>query len=47
MQEPNDQVEDVAKKYKAKSNLGAIHVWWEDMPEYIKVVLKEYKDIFP
>ena len=47
VQEPAEQVEDMAKKYKGKSDLGANHVWREDMPECIKVVLKEYEDIFP
>ena len=37
----------MAKKYKGKSDLGAIHVWGEDVPECIKVVIKEYEDIFP
>ena len=46
VQEPIQQV-DVAKKYKGKSDLGAFHVWREDMPECIKIVIKEYSDIFP
>ena len=46
VQEPTEQV-DVAKQYKGKSDLGAVHVWREDMPECIKAVLKEYSDIFP
>ena len=46
VQEPIEQV-DVAKKYKGKSDLGAIHVWREDMLECIKAILKEYSDIFP
>ena len=46
MQEPTEQVE-VVKKYKGQSDLGAVHVWREDMLECIKVVLKEYDDIFP
>ena len=46
VQEPTEQV-DVAKQYKGKSDLGAVHVWREDMPECIKAVLKEYNDIFP
>ena len=41
------EIVDVAKKYKGKSDLGAVHVWREDMPKCIKVVLKEYGDIFP
>ena len=39
--------ENVAKKYKGKSDLGAIHLWREDIPEEIKVVLRKYDDIFP
>ena len=46
MQEPTEQV-DVAKKYKGKSDLGAVHVWREDMPKCIKAIFEEYKDIFP
>ena len=46
VQEPIEQV-DVAKKYKGKSDLGVVDVWWEDMVECIKAVLKEYEDIFP
>ena len=46
VQEPTEQV-DVAKKYKGKSDLGAIHVWRGDMSKCIKAVLKEYNDIFP
>ena len=46
MQEPTEEV-DVAKQYKRKSDLGAVHVWREDMLECIKAVLKEYNDIFP
>ena len=38
---------NVAKQYKGKSDLGAIHVYREDMPKCIKAVLKEYSDIFP
>ena len=46
LQEPTEQV-DVAMQYKGKSDLGAVHVWREDMPECIKAILKEYNDIFP
>ena len=46
VQEPTKQI-GVAKEYKGKSDLGAVHVWREDMPECIKPVLKEYGDIFP
>ena len=46
VQEPTEQV-DVAKQYKGKSDLGAVHVRREDMPECIKAVLKEYNNIFP
>ena len=47
VEEPAEQVEDVAKKYKGKSDLGAVHVWREDMPDGVKAVLEEYEDIFP
>ena len=33
--------------YKGKSDLGAVHLWREDLPEEIKVVLKKYDDVFP
>ena len=46
VQEPAEQV-DVAKQYKRKSDLGAIHVWRGDMLECIQAILKEYNDIFP
>ena len=39
--------ENVAEKYKGKSNLGAVHLWREDLPNEIKVVLNEYEDVFP
>ena len=39
--------ETVAKKYKGKSDLGAFHLWREDLPEEIKAVLKKYDDVFP
>ena len=39
--------ENVAKKYKGKSDLGAIYLWREDLPEEIKAVLKKYDDVFP
>ena len=32
--------ENVAKKYKGKSDLGTIHLWREDLPEEIKPNLK-------
>ena len=47
LQERIMEVEDVAKKYKGKANLGEGNVWREDMPECTKAVLKEYEDIFP
>ena len=37
----------MAKKYRGKSDLGAIHLWREDLPKAIKVVLKKYDDVFP
>ena len=39
--------EDVATKYKGKSDLGVSHLWREDLPKEIEVVLKEFEDIFP
>ena len=39
--------EDVAAKYKGKSNLSATHLWREDLPKEIEAVLKEFEDIFP
>ena len=37
----------MAEKYKEKSDLGAVHLWREDLPEEIKAVLKKYDDVFP
>ena len=39
--------EDVATKYKGKSDLGVSHLWREDLPQEIEAVLKEFEDIFP
>ena len=39
--------EQVAEKYKGKSDLGAVHLWREDLPKEIKAVLKKYDDVFP
>ena len=39
--------EDVATKYKGKSNLGVSHLWREDLPKEIETVLKRFEDIFP
>ena len=39
--------EDVAEKYKGKFDLGAIHLWREDLPEEIKAVLRKYDDVLP
>ena len=39
--------DNVAEKYKRKSDLGAIHLWREDLPEEIKVVLRKYDDVSP
>ena len=39
--------ENVAKKYKGKSDQSAIYLWREVLPKEIKVVLKEYNDVFP
>ena len=37
----------MAEKYKGKSDLGAVHLWREDLPTEIKAVLNDYKDVFP
>ena len=39
--------DNVADKYKGKSDLGAVHLWREDLPEEITPVLKKYDDVFP
>ena len=39
--------ENVAEKYKGKSDVGVVHLWREDLPTKIKVVLDDYKDVFP
>ena len=39
--------ENVAEKYKGKSDLGAVHLWREDLPVEIKAVLDDYEDVFP
>ena len=39
--------EDVATKYKGKSDLGVSHLWREVLPKDIEAVLKEFEDIFP
>ena len=39
--------ENVAEKYKGKSDLGAVHLWREDLPVEIKAVLNEYEDVSP
>ena len=44
---PMVKEENVAEKYKGKSDLGAVHLWREDFPAEIKVVLNEYEDVFP
>ena len=40
------EADKVADKYKGKSDLGAVHLWREDLPEEIKAVLKKYDDVF-
>ena len=35
------------EKCKGKPNLGAVHLWREDLPAETKVVLNDYKDVFP
>ena len=37
----------MAEKYKGKSDLGAVHLWREDLPAKIKAVLNDYDDVFP
>ena len=39
--------ENVAEKYKGKSDLGAVHLWKEDLPTEINAVFDEYEDVFP
>ena len=39
--------ENVAEKYKGKSDLGAVHLWREDLPVEIRAVLNDYEDVFP
>ena len=39
--------ENVDEKYKGKSDVGAVHLWREDLPAEIRVVLNYYEDIFP
>ena len=39
--------ENVAEKYKGKSDLGAVHLWREDLPTEIRAVLNDYEDVFP
>ena len=39
--------DNVAKKYKGKSDPGAVHLWREDLPIEIKVVLNNNEDAFP
>ena len=39
--------DNVAKKYKGKSDLGVVYLWREDLPKEIKAVLKKYDDVFP
>ena len=41
------QKENVAEKYKGKSDLGAVHLWREDLATKIKTVLNDYKDVSP
>ena len=37
----------MATEYRGKSDLGAAHLWWEDLPKEIEAVLKDFEDIFP
>ena len=47
IQKVNESEEDVAMKYKGKSDLCALHPWQKDLPQEIEAVLKEFEDIFP
>ena len=38
--------ENVTEKYKGKSDLGAVHLWKEDLQAEMKAALKDYKDVF-
>ena len=37
----------MATKYKGKSHLSAVHLWWKESPQNVKVIPKEFEDIFP
>ena len=39
--------EDVATKYKGKSDLGVSRLWRKDLPKEIEAVLKAFEEIFP
>ena len=39
--------ENVDGKYNGKSDLGAVHLWREDLPAEIRAVLNDYEDVFP
>ena len=39
--------ETMVEKYKGKSDLGAVHLWREDLPAEIRAVLNDYEDVFP
>ena len=39
--------QDVATKYKGKSDLGVSHLWREDLPKEIEAALKGFENIFP
>ena len=43
----DDSEEDVATKYKGKSDLGAMHLWRKDLIQEIEAVLEEFEDMFP
>ena len=36
----------MAEKYKGKSDLGAVHLWREDLPVEIRAVLNDSEDVF-
>ena len=37
--------ENVAERYKGESDLGAVHLWREDLPTKIRAVLNDYEDV--
>ena len=39
--------ENVAEKYKGKSDLGVVHLWREDLPAKIRAILNDYENVHP